>query len=89
VFLSFDDINVSRYSVAMRKLINDMQCGGNSDTRPSVSGMHDIDLLDQRLFELDADKFDAFTAALDNPLPAGPALKALMKRRPLWRARPT
>jgi uncharacterized protein (DUF1778 family) len=41
-------------------------------------------LLDQRLFVLDADKYDAFVSALDNPPPAGPALKALMKRRPLW-----
>jgi uncharacterized protein (DUF1778 family) len=41
-------------------------------------------LLDQRLFELDADTFDAFETALDNHSPAGPALKALMKRRPPW-----
>ncbi|QHO77895.1 antitoxin [Bradyrhizobium sp. CCBAU 051011] len=46
---------------------------------------HAIDvLLDQRLFVLDAEKYDAFIDALDNPPPAGPALKALMKRRPLW-----
>ena len=42
-------------------------------------------LLDQRLFVLDAAKYDAFVGALDNPPPAGPALKALMRRRPLWR----
>jgi uncharacterized protein (DUF1778 family) len=41
-------------------------------------------LLDQRLFVLDADKHDAFMRALDNPPPAGKALKALMKRKPLW-----
>lgn len=41
-------------------------------------------LLDQRLFVLDADHYDAFTRALDNAPPAGPALKALMKRRPVW-----
>ena len=41
-------------------------------------------LLDQRLFVLDADKYDAFVNALDNLPPAGPALKALMQRRPLW-----
>src|SRR6266436_4324531 len=41
---------------------------------------HAIDvLLDQRLFVLDADKYDAFVSTLDNPPPAGPALKALMK----------
>jgi|SRR5579872_1152116 len=46
---------------------------------------HAIDvLLDQRLFVLDPDKYDAFTSALDNPPPAGAKLKALMKRKPLW-----
>lgn len=46
---------------------------------------HAIDvLLDQRLFILDTDKYDAFVSALDNPPPAGKALKALMRRRPLW-----
>jgi uncharacterized protein (DUF1778 family) len=46
---------------------------------------HAIDvLLDQRLFVLDSDKYDAFLAVLDNPPLAGPALKALMTRRPLW-----
>jgi len=41
-------------------------------------------LLDQRLFVLDAEKYDAFVAVLDHPPAAGPALKALMKRQPLW-----
>jgi len=41
-------------------------------------------LLDQRLFVLDSDQYAAFMRALDNPPPAGPKLKALMKRRPLW-----
>jgi uncharacterized protein (DUF1778 family) len=46
---------------------------------------HAIDvLLDQRLFVLDPDKYDAFISALDNPPPAGAKLKALMKRKPLW-----
>src|SRR6266704_1091405 len=45
---------------------------------------HAIDvLLDQRLFLLASDQYDAFIAALDNPPPAGSKLKALMKRRPL------
>jgi uncharacterized protein (DUF1778 family) len=48
---------------------------------------HAIDvLLDQRLFVLDADQYDSFMKVLDNPPPAGPKLKALMKRRPRWRA---
>ena len=41
-------------------------------------------LLDQRLFVLEPKQFDEFVAALDNPPPAGPKLKALMKRKPLW-----
>jgi uncharacterized protein (DUF1778 family) len=41
-------------------------------------------LLDQRLFVLDPDQYDAFMKALDNPPPAGARLKALMKRRPRW-----
>jgi uncharacterized protein (DUF1778 family) len=41
-------------------------------------------LLDQRLFVLDSDRYDAFLQALDNPPPVGPRLKALMKRRPRW-----
>ncbi len=43
-------------------------------------------LLDQRLFILDADKYDAFLDALDHPPKAGPALKALMQRQPLWQS---
>ena len=46
---------------------------------------HAIDvLLDQRLFVLEPEQYDAFMQALDNPPPAGSKLKALMKRRPLW-----
>jgi uncharacterized protein (DUF1778 family) len=46
---------------------------------------HAIDvLLDQRLFALESAQYDAFMKALDNPPPAGPKLRALMKRRPLW-----
>jgi len=39
-------------------------------------------LLDQRLFALDAERYDAFVAALDNPPAPGPKLKALLKRVP-------
>src|SRR6266487_2795940 len=47
---------------------------------------HAIDvLLDQRLFVLDPDQYDSFMKALDNPPPAGPKLKALMKKQPRWR----
>jgi uncharacterized protein (DUF1778 family) len=41
-------------------------------------------LLNQRLFVLDAERYDAFLDALDHPPPAGAALKALMARKPLW-----
>ena len=43
-------------------------------------------LLDQRLFALDAERHDAFLAALDNPPAPGPKLKALLKRVPAWEA---
>jgi uncharacterized protein (DUF1778 family) len=41
-------------------------------------------LLDQRLFVLDPEQYDAFVHALDNPPPAGAKLKALMNKKPLW-----
>lgn len=37
-------------------------------------------LLDQRLFLLDPDKFDAFVAALEAPPAPDPKLRALMRR---------
>jgi uncharacterized protein (DUF1778 family) len=46
---------------------------------------HAIDvLLDQRLFVLDADRYDAFMHALDNPPTPGPKLRALLRRVPAW-----
>lgn len=41
-------------------------------------------LLDQRLFTLDPEGFDAFMEALDNPPPPGPKLKSLLRRVPAW-----
>jgi uncharacterized protein (DUF1778 family) len=41
-------------------------------------------VLDQRLFVLDAEQYDAFVRVLDNPPPAGAQLKALMNKKPLW-----
>jgi uncharacterized protein (DUF1778 family) len=41
-------------------------------------------VLDQKLFVLDAEQYDAFVRALDSPPPAGAQLRALMKKRPLW-----
>jgi uncharacterized protein (DUF1778 family) len=39
-------------------------------------------LLDQRLFALDAQRYDAFMDALDNPPPPGPKLRSLLRRPP-------
>lgn len=41
-------------------------------------------LLDQRLFVLDAARYDAFMHALDNPPPPGPKLRSLLRRAPAW-----
>jgi uncharacterized protein (DUF1778 family) len=41
-------------------------------------------LLDQRLFVLDADRYDAFLYALDNPPAPGPRLRSLLSRVPAW-----
>jgi uncharacterized protein (DUF1778 family) len=41
-------------------------------------------LLDQRLFLLDADRFDAFVSALDHPPEPGPKLQSLLRRVPAW-----
>lgn len=41
-------------------------------------------LLDQRLFALDPDRYDAFVRALDNPPAPGPKLKSLLSRVPAW-----
>lgn len=41
-------------------------------------------LLDQRLFVLDSDRYDAFMHALDNPPAPGPKLRSLLRRAPAW-----
>lgn len=41
-------------------------------------------LLDQRLFSLEPERYDAFLTALDNPPAPGPKLKALLGRVPAW-----
>jgi uncharacterized protein (DUF1778 family) len=42
-------------------------------------------LLDQRLFVLNSDRYDAFVHALDNPPAPGPKLRSLLRRVPVWR----
>ena len=41
-------------------------------------------LLDQRLFVLDPERYDAFVQALDNPPAPGPKLRSLLRRAPAW-----
>src|SRR5579885_1115643 len=42
-------------------------------------------LLDQRLFALDSERYDAFFHSLDNPRAPGPKLRSLLRRVPAWR----
>ena len=41
-------------------------------------------LLDQRLFVLDPERYDAFFHALDNPPAPGLKLRSLLRRAPAW-----
>lgn len=41
-------------------------------------------LLDQRLFSLDPERYDAFMQVLDNPPAPGPKLRSLLRRVPAW-----
>lgn len=41
-------------------------------------------LLDQRLFVLESDRYDAFLHALDHPPRPGPKLRSLLRRVPAW-----
>jgi uncharacterized protein (DUF1778 family) len=43
-------------------------------------------LLDQRLFVLDPERYDAFIHALDNPPAPGPKLRSLLRRAPAWKS---
>lgn len=43
-------------------------------------------LLDQRLFTLAPERYDAFVQALDAPAASGPKLRALLRRTPAWKA---
>jgi uncharacterized protein (DUF1778 family) len=47
--------------------------------------LHAVDvLLDQKLFILDPEQYDAFQKALDNPPKPNDELRALMRRKPTW-----
>ena len=41
-------------------------------------------LLEQRLFVLDSERYDAFMHALDNPPAPGSKLRSLLRRVPAW-----
>jgi uncharacterized protein (DUF1778 family) len=43
-------------------------------------------LLDQRLFALDSEYYDAFVQALDNPPAPGSKLRSLLRRVPSWKS---
>jgi uncharacterized protein (DUF1778 family) len=43
-------------------------------------------LLDQRLFQLNPDYYDAFLNALDNSPPPGAKLRSLLRRKPAWKS---
>ena len=43
-------------------------------------------LLDQRLFVLNSEYYDAFVQALDNPPAPGPKLQSLLRRVPSWKS---
>ena len=77
-----------RIETQTRRLIDDAAAAlGKTRTEFMVesarSAAVDV-LLDQRLFLLDPDRYDAFVQALDNPPAPGPKLKALMRRTPAW-----
>ena len=42
-------------------------------------------LSDQRLLHLNAEHYDAFLSALDNPQTPGEKLRSLLRRKPAWR----
>ena len=44
------------------------------------------DPADRRVFTLDAERWDAFMAALDNPPKDNPGLRKLLAHKPVWEA---
>lgn len=56
-----------------------------TDFMVDVARQHATDvLLDQRLFALEDENYDAFLSALDNPPEPGPKLRALLNRKTVW-----
>ena len=77
-----------RLSVSVRNLIDTAAAAiGKTRTEFVIESakQHAIDvLLDQRLFQLGADQWDAFNNALDNPPMPNEQLKQLMARKAPW-----
>lgn len=77
-----------RVATQTRRLIDDAAAAlGKTRTEFMVESARQaaIDvLLDQRLFVLDPERYDAFVHALDHPPAPGPKLRALLRRRPAW-----
>ena len=77
-----------RIEAQTRQLIDDAAAAlGKTRTEFMVESARSLaidTLLDQRLFALDADNFDAFAKALDNPPAPGPKLRALLQRKVAW-----
>jgi uncharacterized protein (DUF1778 family) len=77
-----------RIETHTRRLIDDAAAVlGKTRTQFMIESarQHAIDvLLDQRLFVLNADRYDAFMHALDNPPAPGPKLRSLLRRVPAW-----
>jgi len=77
-----------RIEANTRKLIDDAAAAlGKTRTEFMIDSARRLAidvLLDQRLFLLDPDRYDAFMQALDNPPAPGPKLRALLRRTPAW-----
>ncbi len=77
-----------RIEAQTRRLIDDAAAAlGKTRTEFMVESARTVAidvLLDRRLFELDAERYDAFIQALDSPAAPGPKLKALLRRTPAW-----
>lgn len=77
-----------RIEAGTRQLIDDAAAAlGKTRTEfmiESARGRAIDVLLDQRLFALDAERYDAFMHVLDNPPAPGPKLRALLRRVPAW-----
>jgi len=77
-----------RIETRTRQLIDDAAAVlGKTRTEFMIESarLHAVDvLLDQRLFQLEADHYEAFLDVLDNPPAPGPKLRSLLRRAPAW-----